>query len=240
MRKIFLFFVFLLLPGLALFCPVRVVWAQTDEQTAYDLLKNSQTYFPRLLIDEKFNQNEELYVGDNESCVSVVRQKGGKLTSTYFPKDISTEAGRSAFYAGTYYGTLTEFHLHAELTQTAEFPEGSGYCFIQYTNAPIAGEETRETVFLDVGFQAGMYTTFSGSRKYTILADLSADHQLNRTFNVDLIRVNGVGYLFVDGNFLTAVEDGIQTNLTWMIGAGTKVGGEQSQCTYDNLWLRRK
>ena len=218
------------------------VQAQSDEEIAYQLLGSTSTLFPRLLIDNQFQQTAEPYIYyERDQYVSFDQVKKGVLRAVYFNESPDlAEGGRSAFYAGTNYGTLAEFHLHAEATLVAEFPENSGYCFVQYTNGIIVEDNNRESVSINVGQDADAYKTYSGNRKYTTLKDLRPERQIGKTVIVDIIRLNGAGYLFTDGNFIAKYEDGIQTNLTWMIGTGTSGGGEQATCIFDNLQVRRK
>ena len=238
-RFLSIFLLLMLLNGWVLPFDVQ---AQSDEDLAYQLLGSTSTLFPRLLIDNQFQQTADpliYYERDAYCSLSVV--KNGVLKAVMFNESPDlTERGRSAFYAGTNYGTLAEFHLHVEATLVAEFPENSGYCFVQYTNGIIVDENSRESVTINVGQEADAYKTYSGNRKYTTLKDLRPERQIGKTVIVDIIRLNGVGYLFTDGTFIAKYEDGIQTNLTWMIGAGTSEGGEQATCIFDNLQLRRK
>lgn len=238
MKKISLLIFFLLL----FITPAESVgYGQDNRETAYDLLKNSEKYFPRLLIDNKYNENSGWDVYEEISLGTVIdRIRNGVLTTTIFSPDPTGNAGISAFNADTYYGTLTDFHLHTESTLTAAFPENLGTCFIQYTNLATAGENARQAVTVYIGDRVEHYESYSGNRVFVPLADLSADYEIGRRFVVDMIRLNGTGYVFVDGIFLAEIQDGIQENLSWMMGAGTLEGGEQATCVFDNLWVRRK
>ncbi|HPG19348.1 MAG TPA: hypothetical protein PLG58_02020 [Flexilinea sp.] len=216
-----------------------------SRQTGDNLLKNSEKVFPRLLINEDFSENLPLDVYEDESngikITSVIQQKNGVIKATnYVDGLIKDIEGLSAFYSETYYGTLSEFHLHVEVSILNEFPDSTGSCFIEYTNEAVVGENSRQTVELILGSRIDTYQTKSGSRVLTTLYDLSGTHEVGKIYNIDIIRYGGIGYFFIDGVFLIAYQDNIKENLSWMTGPIVGIGGEQTTCIFDKIWVRRK
>lgn len=235
--KMIITFVFLL------YClgSFSAVSAQDDTQQAMDILINAEKTFPRFLINEKFDEVLAPFAAryDQPPAIAIDWQEGGKLYNAYYSQ--SGEAGGiSGYYADTYFGTLDEFHLHVDAVLNHEIPEGKGYCFVQYTSLAVSGEESRKSCTINVGRDVGCYTTITGTRAASTIADISADHQLGKTYSVDIIRLNGIGYFYIDAEYYGKIQDGFETKATWMIGTGASEGGEQALCSFDNLWLRRK
>ena len=227
-----------------LFCclgSVAIASGQDDAQQGMDILINAEKTFPRFLINEKFDANLPATPSRTEDLkkVTVKWQEGGKRYSALY-SFTGVDGGFSTFYAGTHFGTLDEFHLHADVVLNHEFPEGKGYCFVQYTSVAISGEENRKSCSVQVGKDVECYTTITGTRTFMPIADISSDHQLGKPYSVDIIRLNGIGYFYLDAKYYGKVQDGFDTKATWMIGTGVSEGGEQALCSFENLWLRRK
>ncbi len=227
-----------------LFCYLgsfSAISAQDDTQQAMDILINAEKTFPRFLINEKFDEILPPYATRLGQLpdVAINWQEGGKRYNAYYSQSGET-GGISSYYADTYFGTLDEFHLHTDVILNHEFPEGKGYCFVQYTSLAVSGEESRKSCSINVGSDVGCYTTITGTRAASTIADISADYQLGKTYSVDIIRLNGIGYFYIDAKYYGKIQDGFETKATWMIGAGVSEGGEQALCSFENLWLRRK
>lgn len=214
-------------------------------QTGEDLLKNSEKIFPRLLINDDFSEIIPLQVSEGESegikITSITQQKNNiRKTTIYADEPLKSDVGKSAFYSQTYYGTLSEFHLHVEMSLLNEFPDSTGKCFVQYTNEAVVGENSRQSVELILGSKIDAYQSKAGNREYTTLYDLRNTHEIGKTYHIDIIRYGGIGYFFIDGVFLSAYQDNIKENLSWMIGSFLEAGGEQATCVLDKIWVRRK
>lgn len=215
--------------------------AQDDAQQGMDILLNAEKTFPRFLINEKFDEvyPPNLYRDSPSPTVAINWQEGGKLYNAVYSLT-GKQTGISGFYADTYFGTLDEFHMHADLVLNHEFPEGKGYCSVQYTSLAVTGEESRKSCTVDIGSGIDCYTSITGTRVATTIADISAERQPGKTYSVDIIRLNGIGYFYIDAKYYGKFQDGFETKATWMIGTGVIDGGEQALCSFENFWLRRK
>ncbi len=216
---------------------IAAVQGQTDEEIAMNLLRTSEKIFPRILIDEKFSEKDppEFYFEPDHYAMIYQYQNESLFHTLYNETPEHGYVGMSAFWAGNDYGTLSDFHFRAETSLVSEFPEDTGGCYVQYTNLSVVGPNNRKSIQVSPGHAIKM-----DNHNSILLKDLQQEQVLGKKVIVDIIRLEGIAYIFIDGVFQVLYQDGIQETLSWMVGTETSENGEQAACVIDNILVRRK
>jgi hypothetical protein len=105
---------------------------------------------------------------------------------------------------------------------------------MQYDNSELKSERNESGVILFPGAKAYVYQTVDGERTYRAVADLSALDQ-DEQLKFDFIRLDGLCYVYVNGEFLFSVEDGIAGKVSFEGGSEIYKGGNRVHCEFDNF-----
>ena len=91
----------------------------------------------------------------------------------------------------------------------------SGYCWISYDNGDVVGTDKASGVRLRLGDGAYAFKEIDGTDQEIFIADMSAFHSPGVWNKVDIIRLDGITYVYVDDIYQFAYQDGISEKFSW-------------------------
>ncbi len=207
-----------------------------------EMLLDIETHFPRLLYSDLCDKHFAEKISEKENGVILTHfKKGGVWTMRQIsPTPMENEGGYGIFYVPLDFGSYADFAIHIEMGIAKEYPSGTGGCFLQYTDREIVDFEKSHAVSVMIGKKIDGYTnTAYGKNSFDIL-DLSDYGEVGKMYKVDIIRLNGMSYFYIDGQFLAEYKDNFDSRFTWMAGPILFEGGEEVTCNVDNIVIRRK
>lgn len=133
-----------------------------------------------------------------------------------------------------------EFHVTYSVARKEDIPTGaSGLCWMGYSNRISRGIGKESGVILYPGDQAYYFTPADGEMTYESIADLSDLNPEDYT-KFDFIRLDGIMYFYINGQFRFSYDDGIKDIVTFEAGAELHQYGNRIRCTFDNFSMRIK
>ena len=198
-------------------------------------------YFPREGYSQNFSETQG-YVNevleDNIIHQYYVRSgMGSDMLMSMFPAERSMRTGNLRLDMKR--GLEKDYHASFSMLRSEDVPSGSGGCWLRYTNVQVKGEGSESGLILLPG-QAAFAITPLGNLKdlnYTYVSDLSTLDPRNM-IKFDFIRLNGVSYIYANGNFLFSYDDGYNGRMSFEGGAELYEGGNRVRCDFDNFTMR--
>lgn len=133
-----------------------------------------------------------------------------------------------------------EFHATFSVLQAENMPSGTGgKCWIRFSNALLLGKGRESGVIIFPGDQAYYFSPVDGEMKYESIADISSVNPFKKT-KFDFIRINGVTYVYANGQFQFSYEDGIKEAVSFEAGAELSLNGNRVRCNFDDFSMRTK
>ena len=132
-----------------------------------------------------------------------------------------------------------DFHAGILLHQTGAIPNGSGNCWLRYSDALFTGPGAESGVILYPGDKAYAFSNQNGETVYKEIADLSSINPSER-IKIDVIRLNGVSYFYFDNAFSFQYEDGMSNAVSFEAGSELHEGGNRIRCVFDNFTYRKQ
>lgn len=235
-----------------LLCGISVVFAQEEafENPTYTekfieqqerMLENLDTLFPRTLLKETYDNGSGLQTTQNDGFSFSSQNKSGKRELTITAYKVSdTEDynwGWDLFYTT---GSYENFYLHIDVQLIDQDDSNSGYCWFQYTDRLIVGEEKRRAGTIWFPESINTYATKPSKTEYTKYFDLSDFENDYEPHTLEMIRLNGYTSVYIDRHFIVGFEDGFPGKFSHMYGVGLNPGGEYVTYAFDNFIIRRQ
>lgn len=133
-----------------------------------------------------------------------------------------------------------EFHVTYSVARRENIPDGSGgICWIRYSNVLMYGTGRESGLMFYPGGKAYYFTPVNGEMIYTEIADLS-DINADEKSSFDIIRLDGVTSVYVNGAFRFSFEDGIKDIVTFEGGSELFIEGNRIRCSFDDFSMRIK
>lgn len=133
---------------------------------------------------------------------------------------------------------LNEFHITYSVQQSETVPsDESGDCWIRFSNVVVQGEGKESGVILYPAGEVRSFTPSEEGLQYSVIADLSDldAYSMNR---FDFIRLDGVTYVYANGEFRFSYADGIREGVSFEAGAEMFAGGNIIRCDFDDFSVR--
>ena len=132
-----------------------------------------------------------------------------------------------------------EYHISVKMLLREEFPEGSGGCWLRYTNVLSKGEGSESGLILFPGREAYAITPVGNLNdlNYSAVEDLTDLNPYN-VITFDFIRLDGVSYIYANKTFLFSYEDGYDGNMSFEGGAELFEDGNRIRCDFDDFTMR--
>ncbi len=208
-----------------------------------EFLRDIDKHFPRILYQDTFDDywEEESFDMDEKTLISRY-QNNGKFGVTYLSSPPVEKRYDSwyLFYTDLDLGSLSDFAFHIDASITDEYPEGTGGCFIQYSDRFVVGKENSHAFQVLLGYDISKYAKVQDETFEEKLLDISEHHEIGKMYAVDIIRLNGTTYVYLDGEFMFEHVDGFDSRFTWFIGLFLLENGEEAKCHFDSMIVRRK
>ncbi len=134
----------------------------------------------------------------------------------------------------------TNFQITADVSLQDVYPEGSGGCFVGFTNYGIsaytAEDGAGQVVLLLNGQGAEIYICPQGaeSGSHFIISETS-----RWSGKLSLIHLLGHTYAYFNGTYLGQYHDGVKGPVQLIYGASTFGGGDIASCSFDNLVVKK-
>ena len=229
------FFILFLLPALSL----RPVCAQSYDPQAL-LGSADEEIFIRPYFTQDFTENQG-YVNEfpNDRTIHqyfIYDGIGTDRLISLLPaeEDIRTTNKRLMFPEYR----MNEFHITFSVQQSQNVPgDGSGRCWIRFSNIVMQGEGKESGVILFPGGQAYSFAPEDGQHMYEPLADLSDldAHSINR---FDFIRLEGTTYVYANGEYRFSFTDSMREGVSFEAGSELFEGGNIIRCDFDDFSVR--
>ena len=216
-------------------------YSEADRAEAKELLLTAdEEIFPRMAHTWDFSEAQgyvnEILEPDLIHQFYVYHGTGNDLLMSMLPAAVGSRAGNKRVNMTRW--IEDEFHASYSMIRTENLPEGAGgRCWMQYDNSEQKGERYESGVILFPGDKAYVYHTVDGERTYRAVADLSGLDQ-DEQLKFDFIRLDGVCWVYVNGEFLFTVEDEIIGKVSFEGGSEIYKGGNRVHCEFDNFSMK--
>ncbi|MHC1770446.1 MAG: hypothetical protein AB9907_01695 [Flexilinea sp.] len=201
------------------------------------LLNNVQTTFPYVAINE---ENWGVYggqddIGGGETFIN--RFENGIYHSILSASTPLSDSDSYGFFIDPDLGLFRNFALHTDVTLSDVRPTGSyGDCYVSYTDINSVDEGQTKWFDVEVGYDIDTYDSTSDDTKTWY--DLSSYGELGKNYSIDVIRMNGIASIFIDGVYIGEVEDGITEKVTMWLGTFIGSDSQYVDCAFDNFEIR--
>ncbi len=125
------------------------------------------------------------------------------------------------------------FHASMEITQSESLPKNTSHCWIRYSDVAVTGPGLESGIILYPGEKAFSYFPVDGVMQYKEIADISNFN--NKTVKVDIIRLDGISYFYLNKTFAFQYEDGITNMVSFEAGSELLEGSNRIRCDFDNF-----
>ena len=129
------------------------------------------------------------------------------------------------------------FHTSITVQRTENLPEGSGDCWIRYSNKMVKSEGYETAVVFIPGDAVYAVSPVDGKPAAAAVADLSALDP-DEEIKFDFIRLDGTVYVYADEVFLFTYEDGIPGKVTFDAGTRMLENGNRVCCEFDDFTMQ--
>ncbi len=151
-------------------------------------------------------------------------------------KDILTSTAGTTFESAQ----AKDFHVHFVMTPSEIASTNDGSCWFAYSNKKVAGTGTVSGIRLTLGKSAVAYSIDGTEEKDQEIGDLSAYGETGQAYHIDIVRLDGTAYFYINGKYLFNYADGITQMVTWQAGTVLFKGGEAAKCVFDNFNVTQK
>ncbi len=202
-----------------------------------NLLDQVQTLFPNIAV----NPNN-WGISENDETVSDGVTYHSRLENNTYHTILDAPGGTIedesyGHYLSTRLGSFRNFALHTDVTITTVRPaDGYGDCYISYTDQEIAGEKRYKWFDVEPGYSINTYT-YPEDESYEFF-DLSNYGEIGKTYSIDIIRIDGIANVFIDGVFIGEVDDGFTNNVTMFLGTYIGENTQYVDCAFSNYEIR--
>ena len=133
-----------------------------------------------------------------------------------------------------------EFHASYSVQRTENIPVGyGGICWLRYSTVVFDGDGKESGLIIYPGDRADLFRPVDGEIVYEMVADLS-DISPERLTKFDIIRLNGITYVYVNEQFRFSVEDGIKNPVSFEAGSELFQDGNRVHCTFDDFLIKMR
>lgn len=204
-----------------------------------NLLRNVEKTFPRIVLWETFDGTTKpsaIKLRNNLNMYMMNRAgKREMMMASTQPAQKNDGYGEHHFDIT---GAFSNFYLSVDV-QILEQDEGEhGYLWIQYTDGDIVGSEARSAGEIDFPVSIHMYDTGPEGQVSKTFYDLSAYRNDYGVHKIEMIRLDGLTNVYIDGRFLIQFADHFSGRFYQLYGAGLKAGGTYVTGQFDNLIVR--
>lgn len=213
--------------------------ADTDPETL--ILEADSEYFSKAGFVQKFDKSQG-YMNDlsgDEILHQFAVQNGAAVETltALQPLETAVRAVNKLLQFMDYRAKV--FHASISLQQEETIPEGSGRCWLLYSDAAVTGAGNESGVILYPGEKAYSFTKQKGEAVYNEIADLGGVDPSQKT-KIDVIRLDGISYFYFDGSFAFRYEDGIPNPVSFEAGTQLNEGGNRIRCNFDDFTYRKQ
>ncbi|MBR6090189.1 MAG: hypothetical protein IKP86_09670 [Anaerolineaceae bacterium] len=179
----------------------------------------------------------EVLNGDFIHQFFVSSGKASDLLMSMFPAEESVRTGNYRLNFTS--GWMDDYHVSVSVLRGEDFPQGSGGCWLRYTNmlTKSKGKETGLILFPEKEAYAIAPSDDEDELVYTFVEDLSG-LSLNNMIKFDFIRLSGVTFIYVNGQYLFSYYDGFDGKMSFEAGSELYEGGNRVRCDFDNFIMR--
>ncbi len=125
------------------------------------------------------------------------------------------------------------FHASMEIKQSESIPAKTSHCWIRYSDVANTGPGLESGIILYPGEKAFFFSPVDGVMQYTEIADLSGFTK--NLIKVDVIRLDGISYFYLNRSFVFQYEDGIANMVAFEAGSELLEGSNRIRCDFDNF-----
>ena len=200
-----------------------------------------ELFFPRVGPDETFWQTQgylnEVLEGDIIYQYYVRGGMASEVLMSMFPAEISLRAGH--LRPSVTRAWEKDYHVTITVLRAEDIPNGSGGCWLRYSNVRSKGEGGESGLILFPEREAFAITSAGNHHDlvYTPVESL-AGLNLNNNIKFDFIRLDGVTFIYANGKYLFSYEDGFNGNMSFEGGVDIYEGGNRVRCDFDNFSMR--
>ena len=202
-----------------------------------NLLDQVQSLFPNIAVNPYnwgISENDETA---SEGVMYRSRLENGTYHSILDAPQGTKEEDSYGYYLSTQLGSFRNFALHADVTITEVQPsDGYGDCYVSYTDQEIVGESRYKWFDIEPGYSIGTYAY--PEDESVEFYDLSNYGEIGKTYSIDVIRIDGIANVFIDGAFIGEVDDGITDNVTMFLGTYIGENTQYVDCAFSNFEIR--
>ena len=162
---------------------------------------------------------------------------GYEVLMSMFPAEVTARAGK--LRPSVTQTWEKDYHVTLTVLWGEDSPSGSGGCWLRYSNVRSKGEGGESGLILFPEREAFRFEPLGNHKDlvYTPVADLSGLN-LDSAIKFDFIRLDGVTYIYANGNYLFSYDDGYKGKMSFEGGAEIYVGGNRVRCDFDNFSMR--
>lgn len=133
---------------------------------------------------------------------------------------------------------VEEFHITYKVQKTRDMPKGEGgKCWIRYSDVFLTGDGKETGLIVYPGDKAYYFTPVDGEMTYEAVADLSGVNPESEN-KFEFIRLDGIIYVYANGEFLFEYEDGIKDAVSFEAGSEILADGTLIRCDFDDFTVR--
>ncbi len=232
-----------LLFGLAFLLLITAASAYAEEvspekvQWIYD---HYEDLFTLKSYEMVFTQTSPIQFNSYEDGSANGRQESGGIEREVY------YAGEEISMTGSGYRTdfphVKDFYLSFNIAVNDIYPSGKGGCAVGYTNSPLVNKEDSMDVLLSLG---DTILAYAGGGKYQYkdqpipLSNVKDYVRDNSMKKVEIIRMLGTTFFFVEGKYVGQYADGLDSQVMPAYGVKSVVGAEVVACQFSDLFVRQ-
>lgn len=168
----------------------------------------------------------------------VMNGKGTDLLISMFPSTGRVKTSNIRIFTDRF--PERSYHVTYSMIRTETIPSKTGgQCWMRYGNMHMKREGTETCVLLVPGDRAYLGIPIGGKLQYEPIADLSQLSQ-DELVKFDFIRLDGMSYVYANGEFLFKYAEGINGGLVFQGGSELFEGSNLIRCEFDDFVMRRK
>lgn len=236
-NKLMLLVIFVLASCMSAFAEAEKA-VDTDDPDEL-LLSIDEQLFPRLGFSRDFSEDQgylnEILPGRMIHQFYVLKGRAGDVLTAVFSADrtVSTSNLRLDFPDSR----ADDFHTSITVQRMENIPEGSGDCWIRYSNKLVRAEGLETAVVFIPGDAVYAVSPVNGEPTAAAVADLSGLDP-DEEIKFDFIRLDGTVYVYADEIFLFTYADGIPGKVTFDAGTKISENGGRVICEFDDFTMK--
>lgn len=219
-------------------CTVSAAPTVTDDKIA-EVYGDLESLFPLLTYTNEFSVQTPIKLqafSGVKAAYDMQTRKGAMWVNLYANGDTS-----NLYYlpAGTTPGDTGSFYFALDVTIDDLYPEDTGGCGIQYTSVPASRNATPVSVSFYMGQDAGASRTTAEGKTDIDLVAGSEENVAGGKYRLEVVRILGYAFFFVDGTYVGQVCDEISDPVVVTFGPSLFEAGEYISCAFDNAIYRQ-